>query len=324
MTQAPTAPHLLLEVTRLQQEAARIVSIRLESADGSSLPPFTAGAHIDIDLPNGLRRSYSLCNDPVLDDHYEIAVHHAPQSRGGSEWIHHSLSVGDTLEATVPINNFSVSGGSDILLIAGGIGITPLISMIHQARREGRDWQLFYATRSVPDAAFLSVLKELSDTPDQLQLHFDDEARTHLDIRTCISAAGPSTHIYCCGPEPMLDAFETATAHLVGRAHVERFSAPALTAAESDTNHPFEVHLARSGQVLTVDRDTSILDALMAADIDANYSCEEGVCGTCEVRVLEGEPDHRDVVLSADEKAANSSMMVCVSRCTGRRLVLDL
>lgn len=312
-----------LRVVERRDEASDVVSLNLECDGEFSLPNYTAGAHIELRLPGGVRRKYSLCNDPASVGRYTIAVHRSPKSRGGSSWIHDSLFVGDSLEATLPRNDFPLVPDVDVILIAGGIGVTPLLSMIYELKRAGRSWQLHYAVRSRPQAAFLAQLESLADFPKQVNLHVDEEENSLLDIEQIVSGSKDSSHIYCCGPVPMIDKFAAVTTHMVDRTHVERFSA-SQDASKPKTDSSFEVYLAKSEKSLTIDDSTTILQELKLLDIDVNYSCEEGICGDCEIKVLKGIPEHRDSVLSAEEKASNSTMMVCVSRCSEQTLVLDI
>jgi vanillate O-demethylase ferredoxin subunit len=288
------------------------------------LPVFTAGAHIDLLLPNGLTRSYSLLNDPQERHRYVIGVNKDADSRGGSRYMHETLRAGDTLSINPPRNNFPLDERAPLsVFIAGGIGITPILSMIARARAIGMRWQLHYAARTRRHAAFLDLLQSWRDTPEgQVHLVFDQEpGATMMDIPGIVRSLSPDVHVYCCGPLPMLDAFEKATAGLPPeRVHREYFAAREAAATEGG----FTVILARSGKRIQVCAGQTILDSLIDAGIEPPYSCREGVCGTCEVRVLEGIPDHRDLVLSAAEQAANDRMMVCCSGAKSAKLVLDL
>jgi tetrachlorobenzoquinone reductase len=249
-----------------------------------------------------------------------ICVKHDPNSRGGSRFMHEQLRVGATIDVRAVRNNFlPASEPAPALLIAGGIGVTPIVAMAERLAAEGRPAKIVYAARFRHDLAFL---KRLEGAASQLTVHVDDEAGTVLDIGAIVSAMPEGAHLYCCGPAPMLDAFLTSTAarppHCV---HFERFVAAAAPALAGGT---FTVELARSGRSLAVGENESILAALRAAGIPAASSCEEGICGTCEVSVLAGTPDHRDGILSVAERAANRSMMICCSRSIGERLVLDI
>lgn len=288
------------------------------------LPAFTAGAHIDLLLPNGLTRSYSLLNAPDERHRYLIGVNKDAGSRGGSRYMHETLRAGETLSIHPPRNNFPLDEGAPVsVFIAGGIGITPMLSMIARARQLGMRWQLHYAARTRRHAAFLDLLQSWHGAPDgQVNLVFDQEpGATMMDISAIVRDLPAEAHVYCCGPLPMLDAFERATAALPPqRVHREYFAAKEAAA----TSGGFTVELARSGKSVQVRAGQTILDSLIDIGVEPPYSCREGVCGTCEVRVLEGIPDHRDLVLSADEQAANNRMMVCCSGAKSAKLVLDL
>ncbi|KIZ40395.1 ferredoxin [Rhodopseudomonas palustris] len=305
-------------------EAETINSYELTAPNGAELPPFTAGSHIDLHLPNGMIRSYSLLNDPRERNRYVIAVNNHADSRGGSRYIHGSLMAGALLMVSLPRNNFALhEDAAHSVLIAGGIGITPLLSMIRRLEALGKPWELFYAARKRSAAAFLDELSALRDNI-HLALHvdFDDERGGRLfDLAAIVGNVRADAHLYCCGPLPMLAAFEAAAA---GRpreqVHVEYFQAKDAPALDGG----FEVTLARSRRTVAVEPGKTILDALLDAGIAANYSCAEGVCGTCETLVLEGIPDHRDQFLSDEERAANRTIMICCSGAKSGRLVLDL
>jgi vanillate O-demethylase ferredoxin subunit len=311
-------------VKRISYEAERINSYELIARTGGALTPFTAGSHIDLHLPNGMLRSYSLVNDQRERHRYVIAVNRDAESRGGSSCIHDRLRVGDIMTISAPRNNFALHEDVEhSILIAGGIGITPLLSMIRRLEALGRRWELFYAARTQAAAAFLEELAAFrSDRPSRVYVDFDDERSGRLfDLPAIVERAPAHAHLYCCGPIPMLTAFETATA---GRpadcVHVEYFQARETPAVEGG----FDVKLARSNRTIAVEAGKTILDALLDAGITVNHACAEGVCGTCETRLLEGIPDHRDQFLSKEEQAANKSIMLCCSGAKSRTLVLDL
>jgi vanillate O-demethylase ferredoxin subunit len=255
---------------------------------------------------------------------YVITVSRDPASRGGSRHLHESLRVGDFLHLGAPRNNFNlVEGAAHSVFIAGGIGITPLWSMIQRLETLEGAWTLYYATRGRGNTAYLAELETLEQRqPGRVNFHFDDERPGQLlDMASVVGRAPPAAHLYCCGPAPMLRAFEAATENRAAeQVHLEYFSAQVPPA----TAGGFNVTLARTGKTIHVDEGTTILDALLAAKIDVPFSCREGTCGTCEVRVLEGQPDHRDVVLSDAERAANKSMMICCSGAKSGELVLDI
>ena len=304
--------------------AEDILSLELAAPDGAELPAFTAGAHIDLHLPNGLNRSYSLVNDPIERHRYVISVNREADGRGGSAFVHTRLQPGDTLEVTGPRNNFAlVEDASEVLLIAGGIGITPLYCMIQRLERIGQPWQLFYAARSRNKAAYLSELLALeTSNPGRVHLHFNDEhAGLPPHMAATVATASPDAHLYCCGPAPMLAAFLKATADRPQSfVHVEYFSA----AHEAATQGGYTVELARSRRSFHIPEGKTILNVLLDAGVSVDYSCEEGTCGTCETPVLEGEPDHRDSWLTPAERASGKTMMICCSGSRGGKLVLDL
>jgi Flavodoxin reductases (ferredoxin-NADPH reductases) family 1 len=304
------------------------LAVELTGAEGDVLPAFTAGAHVDLALPNGIRRSYSLCNRPGETDRFVVGVKKANPSRGASAFIHESLRVGQVISVSAPRNLFPLSpDAATSVLIAGGIGITPIWAMIQTLEAEGRPWCLYYSARTAEDAAFLGAIRTLADShPGRVEIRFDHEpGAAMLDLGAIVAEQqGAGVHFYCCGPGPMLDAFEAATARLPsGQVHLERFSAEPQTAAE-DALDAFEVVLAQSGQVLAVEPGISILDTLLDAGVDIPFSCMDGICGSCRVGVREGVPDHRDMVLTDDERARNDTMMVCCSGSRSSRLVLDL
>lgn len=290
------------------------------------LPPFTAGSHIDVHLPNGLLRSYSLLNAPHERHRYLIGVNKDAQSRGGSRYLHEVLRTGDTLAVSPPRNNFLLDETAPLnVFIAGGIGITPIMSMIARSQALGTPWKLHYAARTRRNAAFLDTLHGYqNDHNIELSFNLDPEQEPGgrmLDLPVVVQALPPGAHVYCCGPLPMLAAYEQATAGLPPeRVHMEYFAAREAAA----TDGGFIVELARSGKTVQVRAGQTILDSLMGAGVEPPYSCQEGICGTCEVRVLAGIPDHRDLVLSSAEKAANDRIMVCCSGCKTPKLVLDL
>ena len=315
---------LQVRVKRISYEAESINSYELVAPAGDDLAPFTAGSHIDLYLSNGMIRSYSLVNDQSERNRYVIAVNKDAASRGGSRFIHETLRPGDVITISRPRNNFALrESASHSVLIAGGIGITPLLSMIRRLKTLRRSWELFYAARTRLTAAFLDELGALqSDTHTNLRLNFDAEPSGRmLDVAAIVRSAPADAHLYCCGPVPMLKAFEAATADRVSeQVHVEYFKAKEKPAAEGG----FEVRLARTNRTIMVEAGKTILDALLDAGIAANYACTEGVCGTCETRVLEGIPDHRDLFLKKEEQAANTTMMICCSGSKSTTLVLDL
>jgi ferredoxin-NADP reductase len=311
-------------VHTLRFEADDTISVDLRPVGDGEFPAFTAGSHIDLHLPNGMERSYSLCNSADERHRYVVGVLKDRASRGGSRCVHEQLRIGMQIVISVPRNNFPLQEAADhTVLVAGGIGITPLLCMARRLRDLGRSFELLYFARSRASAAFLDELQAL-EVP--LHLHFDAEEGGPPDLRALLAARPPSPdlHLYACGPTSMLDAFEKICAELGHEnAHLERFAAVAHEAAE-DARKTFTVELVRSKQSFTVTPEKSILDTLLDAGILVDHSCCEGVCGSCETRVLSGEPDHRDSILSAKERAGNKVMMICVSGCKSASLALDL
>lgn len=313
-----------LRVKRVSYEAENVNSYELVAPAGGDLAPFTAGSHIDLHLPNCKLRSYSLVNDQSERHRYLIAVNKDSASRGGSAFVHDKIKVGDIVAISEPRNNFALREEAEhSVLIAGGIGITPLLSMIRRLETLGRSWELFYAARTRLAAPFLDELNAIRPNV-HLNVHadFDDErAGRMFDLAAIVDKAPAHAHLYCCGPAPMLEAFEAAAAsRRADHVHVEYFQAREAPALDGG----FEVKLARSNRTIAVEPGKTILDAILDAGISVNYACAEGVCGTCETRVIEGIPDHRDQFLSKEEQAANKTVMICCSGAKTPTLVLDL
>lgn len=285
--------------------------------DNAPLPSATAGAHIDICLPDRQVRQYSLVLGGSRNT-YVVGIKRDAQGRGGSVYIHDHLRVGAELEISAPRNNFPLrEDATHTVLIAGGIGITPIWSMVQRLREIGRSWELYFASRSPADAAFVAELSLL----EQTHFHFDCENEGRpLAVDTIVSRVPETADLYCCGPRPMLEAFERATSgRPAGRSHVEYFT-PRQEAATGG----FKVILKSTGAVIEVPAASSILDALLNAGVNVPYSCTEGICGACQVGVIGGVPDHRDSVLTEEERAANNCIMVCCSGCKNGVLTLDL
>lgn len=308
-----------VRVTAIGWETDTIRRLELRPIRGA-LPAFTAGAHIDVHLPIGLARSYSLLNTQEERHRYVIGVAREPESRGASRYIHDSVSPGDRLVISSPRNLFALEeAAAQTVLVAGGIGVTPMLSMAKRLDQLGRPWKLHYCCRTRDMAAFLD---ELAPHGDHVELRLDDENRDFLDIAGLIRAA-PQAHFYCCGPKPMLAAFNAATQAAglpAARVHVEYFQPVADLVPQGG----FTVELARSGRTLAVPPGKTILDTLREAGITTTSSCEAGICGECQVTVLAGIPDHQDSVLSDAERSANKSMMICCSGSKSEKLVLDL
>jgi ferredoxin-NADP reductase len=323
--QAQRQTRMQARVRTLRHEAQRVASIELVPLDGATFPAFTPGAHLDVHLPDGLVRSYSLVNAPEDDGRYVIGVLHDANSRGGSRWLHEQLRCGATLTIGAPRNNFALDEtAATSLLVAGGIGVTPMLCMYRRLRERGRAARFVYCARSREQAAFLDELAALGG---DVVLHFDDEHDGRpFDLAACVAdqaRQAHDVHAYCCGPGAMLAAFETACANAgVRNVHIERF-APAAPVAPVE-HAGYTVELARSGRSLFVPAGKALLDALIEADVDVEYSCREGLCGACQTRVLGGCVEHRDAVLTQSERAANNAMMICVSGAKSGTLVLDL
>lgn len=308
-------------IAAITPETERVRRFELRPISGSSLPPFTAGSHIDLYLGPNLTRSYSLLNSQDERGRYVIGVALEPESRGGSRFLFDGVRSGDTLRASKPRNLFALDERAPYsILIGGGIGITPLISMSKRLASIDRPWQLHFCCRSREVAPFLG---EIGPYEDHVELRFDDEQSSFLDVAALIEGAPTDAHFYCCGPKSMLMAFEAAvetTGLSKERVHVEYFKP-----MEDFGDHQGTiVELARSKRTIVVPSGSTILDALRSAGVTAQSSCEAGICGECQITVLDGVPDHRDSVLSDSERASNKMMMICCSSAKSERLVLDL
>ena len=308
-----------VRLTAIRFAAEGINLYELRRASGGPLPAATPGAHIDVHLPRGMIRQYSLAIIDPASTRYVIAVKRDPNGRGGSRFMHDELRVGAALKISTPRNNFPIVDSTGLsVLIAGGIGITPIWAMARRLHDDGRPYQLHYACRTRAEAAFTDDLATLG----ALRLHLDDERGGVLSIEEIVAAAPSDAHLYFCGPEPMRLAFQHAvTCRPPAHVHVELFSNPNFVKPQ---NGSFVVELARSKQTFVIPPGETILNVLRAAGIAVASSCEQGVCGTCETTVLAGIPDHRDAVLSPDERARGHTMMICCSGSTTERLVLDL
>jgi ferredoxin-NADP reductase len=306
-----------LRVKRMTWEAPGVVSVDLVAPDGAALPAWEAGAHLDLHLPGAPVRQYSLCGDPDDRACWRIAVREVAGGRV-SGLVHKALRVGALVEAEGPRNNFPLLPSPNYLFVAGGIGITPILPMLRAARRAGAKSTLLFCARRAEDTPFLAETRAMAE----VAMHCSAEG-TRLDVAEALTAARPDTMVYCCGPEALMTAVEAATAQWPeGSVRFEWFQPKSRPEGEEDGG--FDVVCARAGRTIRVDAGTSVLNALREAGFDLQSSCEQGVCGTCECRVLEGEVDHRDSILSASERAANEVMMACVSRAKGARLVLDI
>jgi tetrachlorobenzoquinone reductase len=320
-------PNAIIEIDlrlhSIRYEAREIISLEWRPTNKRPLPSFSAGAHIEFLLGGTLKRCYSLINPGDLADRYIIAVKRDSSSRGGSRFVHEQLRVGDLIRATTPRNHFRLDENAPhSALFAGGIGITPIWAMIQELDRLGRSWELHYGARTEEDAAFLQdALSVERNGRGKVHCYFDRS--TPLALTEAVGQIPLDAHVYCCGPAPMLDLFlEACVSRDQATVHVERFTTASMPSLPSSGG--CTVTLARSDRTIAVAPTQTILDALLEAGIDAPHSCKEGVCGSCEVRVIDGVPDHRDSVLSLSEKKSNQSMMICCSRSRSDALVLDL
>lgn len=313
---------LRLTVADVACEARDILRVELRARDNRDLPRFEAGAHLEVHLPDGMIRHYSLYNDPDDEQRYCFAVARITDGRGGSAYIHQSLRVGMEMVVSTPRNNFPLDeGDAPCVFIAGGVGITPILSMIQACEARARPWRLYYAARNRQRAAFYEVLQ--GHFPDQCHFHFDDEAGgAPMDVPAVLADIPDDRHIYCCGPTPLMEAVKQGTcARAPQTVHFEWFSAPELP---TSPDKAFDVVIASTGACYPVPPGKSILDVLEAHGALIPSACQEGLCATCRTRVLEGVPEHRDCVLTQAEREANDQMLICVSRAVTDRIVLDL
>ncbi|NYD34093.1 2Fe-2S iron-sulfur cluster-binding protein [Actinomycetospora corticicola] len=309
-----------LLVERRELVADDVVALTLTRPGGAALPAWTPGAHVELHL-DGFVRPYSLCGDPHDDHRWRIAVLRVPAGRGGSARVHDTLHPGATIRVLGPRNRFALLSAPSYRFVAGGIGITPLLPMIAEAETRGADWHLTYGGRSTSTMAFADRLR--AEHPDRVELWPEDTCGL-LDLRRAVGELEPDGLVYCCGPAPLLAAITAHTADRPpGVLHLERFT-PVEDAAGDERREGFEIELAASGRRLVVPPGRTVLETLEDAGVDMLSSCRAGTCGTCETGVLAGEVDHRDALLSAEERSAHDTMFVCVSRAASARLVLDL
>jgi len=308
-----------LVVRAMRWEAQDVLLLTLERLDGGELPEWAPGAHIDLLLPNGVERQYSLCSDPADRAHWHVAVLREEISRGGSRFVHTHLRPGDVVRARAPHNTFALTETGGVAFVAGGIGITPLLPMIRAVAASGRPWRLAYLGSSRDRMAYSR--DSLLTGPETSVVCRDVEPR--LDLATWIGVPESDDAVYACGPAGMLDALEALSMSWPpGTLHVERFQPKVF--ADVDDGSSFEVEARASGMRVTVESHCSILEALEQAGIGVPSSCLEGVCGTCETRIVDGEAEHRDSILDPQERASNETMMICVSRSKLPALVLDI
>ncbi|WP_028602935.1 PDR/VanB family oxidoreductase [Ottowia thiooxydans] len=313
-----------VKVTCKTEEATDIASFELARLDGAPLPRFSAGSHIDVHIPGGLTRQYSLCNDSTEQHRYRIAVLRDPASRGGSTAMHDTVKEGDVIRISTPRNHFPLQHAKRSLLFAGGIGVTPLLCMAQRLAAIDADFTLHYCTRSEDRTAFIKEI-EASDFSKRVKLHFDaGPPINRLDIVETLAEPAADKHLYVCGPGGFID-FVINSAKNNGwgheQIHLEYF---ANTPQDTSGNGKFEVRIASTGKTYSVEAGQSITRVLQDNGIDVLTSCEQGVCGTCITRVLEGEPDHRDLYFTDEEKAKNDQFTPCCSRSKSKLLVLDL
>ncbi len=316
--------NIKVKVLRKTKEAIDIASFELGRTDGAPLPAFSAGSHVDVQVPGGLTRQYSLCNDAGEQHRYRIAVLRDPASRGGSTGMHDAVNEGDEIVISAPKNHFPLEHASRTLLFAGGIGVTPILCMAQRLNSTGADFSMHYCTRSEDRTAFHTEIRE-SAFADKVQFHFDAGAEDQkLALKNVLGAPDAGKHLYVCGPTGFID-FVTSTARAAGWApanvHLEYFGA-----APQDTSNDgsFDVRIASTGKTYTIGADENIIQVLKDNGIEILSSCEQGVCGTCITRVLEGEIDHRDMYFTDEEKEANDQFTPCCSRSKSKVLVLDL
>lgn len=310
-----------LLVAQKQTLAGGIYLLELRHPDGNDLPAFTAGAHLTVEVPSGVRRNYSLCSNPADRNFYQIAVKRDAGGRGGSISMTDDVQAGDQLSVSVPRNNFELQPrATRFLFVAGGIGITPVLSMMRHIKTQGNDnFKLIYCTRDADSTAFMDVLTSPEFAP-HVQIHHD-----HGDLNQAFDfwpffESPSNAHVYCCGPRGLMEAVTDMSGHWPPSAiHFESFGVDTSTNA---ANTAFSVRLHKSGEVIAVSPEQSILEALRACGHHVTSSCESGTCGSCRTSLLGGEVEHRDMVLSDDEKASN--IMVCVSRAKSAEIVLDL
>ena len=315
---------LILKVLRKFGETENISSFELAAVDGSPLPVFSAGSHIDVHLPNGMTRQYSICNDDAEQHRYRIAVLRDPETRGGSRAMHDDVHVGDLIPISAPRNHFPLIQARRTLLVAGGIGVTPLLCMAYRLARAGADFHLHYCTRTVERTAFRHEIAASAFAGKVSFHHSDGPSDQKLDANALLARPMPGTHLYVCGPAGFIDHV-TGAANACGWAadhiHQEHFGAPVQ---DTSTDGDFQVRIASSGKTYRVPAGKTVVNVLHQHGIDILVSCEQGVCGTCITRVLQGECEHRDMYFTDDEKAANDQFTPCVSRARSEVLVLDI
>ncbi len=318
---------LSVRVAKITREAQDINSYEFVDPGGGELPPFTAGAHLDVWLPNAELRQFSLCNNPSEHHRYVVAVLRERQGRGGSISFHDDVREGDMVAISVPRNNFPLNEYADRhLMIAGGIGITPMLAMVRRLQDIGAAYKLYYCARFPENAAFLGELRNEPFAP-HVEFVFDEGKPQDkgLDLKSLLATRESGAHLYCCGPGPLMNAVHEAASvsYPEEATHFEYFSTEGLD-IEHGESVDFQVEIRSTGQVFDIPSDKSILDVLRGAGFDLDSSCEEGICGTCATQVIDGAVDHRDLFLTEKAKNEGKWMMICISRAKGDRLVLDV
>lgn len=310
-------------INAIKDQALNIKTYELVSPDGASLPPFTPGAHIDFFLPNKLIRQYSLSNSAEEKNRYVVGIQKEEQGRGGSRLIHDQFKVGDEIEISSPRNHFQLDETAQrYKLIAGGIGITPIMSMARRLKAIGKPFQLYYACRNEQRAAFIEELKS-TELSKHVVLSYDD-VHGPLNTLALFGRPEPNVQIYCCGPSGLMDAVKSATSSWPeGSVRFEHFSTSEDTGPQEDDDS-FEVIIQSTGRVFKIPADKSILSVLEENGIFIEHACCEGICGTCETGLIDGEADHRDMILTEAEKQENKQIMICCSRAKTSPLTLDL
>jgi ferredoxin-NADP reductase len=324
MSQNTDQSHITLRVRRRAEIAVNALLLELESASGEVLPEWPPGAHLDIHLPSGLTRQYSLCGAREDRSTYVVVVLREPHGRGGSEEIYRELGVGTEFISSTPRDHFRLVDASEYVLIAGGIGITPIKAMVDELRARGARWRLHYGGRSREHMAFVDELVDLGGDNASI---VPQDVDGLLAVPAIIGNLSPEAAVYCCGPAPLLDAVLTACAEAGAseRLHFERFVPPTDGAGfVTDGDTAFEVELRSSGVTLQVPADKTLLEVVQSVLPDVPFSCTEGYCGSCESVVLDGEPDHRGSLMTPEEHDEERTMLICVGRSKSHRLVLDL
>lgn len=317
---------LKVKITDRSMETASIVSLILQAVDDEQLPDYKAGSHIDVSISNNLTRQYSLCDNRQDSSCYRIAILKDANSRGGSIKVHQDFKIGDEISISQPRNCFSLNGSDKrSILIAGGIGITPLMSMGYELENQGAEFELHYFCRNKEQAAFYDELKHASFS-DKVHFYFDDKRTSNSEkLNSILKSPSGSVGLYTCGPQGFMDSvIQLACEHqwLAENIHKEFFSAS--ESIQSDADKDFIIELAQSNQTIVVSAEQTALEALELAGVDVDSSCEQGICGACILNVISGTPDHRDNYFSDEEKALNNRFTPCCSRAKSEKLILDL